>query len=95
MWQDINYFFWGGSAGIEKKGGYRRNNYCTWWIIGRCLPFVDYCHDRPSTRLIPVASASPFACIEYFTICHLRRHFGGYRWERWWGINGIGRRGAT
>ena len=59
MWQEINYFLWGGSAGIEKKGGYRRNNYCTWWIIGRCLLFVDSCHDRPSTRLIPVASAMP------------------------------------
>ena len=35
------------------------------------------------------------ACMEFFTICHLRRHFGGYRWERWWGINGIGQRGAT
>ena len=22
MWQEINYFLWGGSAGIEKKGGY-------------------------------------------------------------------------
>ena len=36
-----------------------------------------------------------FACMEFFTIRYLRRHFGGYRWERWWGINGIGRRGAT
>ena len=56
MWQEINDFLWGGSVGIEKKGGYRRNNYCTWWIIGRWLPFVDDCHDLPSTRLIPVAS---------------------------------------
>ena len=58
MCQEINYFLWGGSESIEKKGGYRRNNYCTWWIIGRWLPFVDFCRDRPSTRLIPVASAS-------------------------------------
>ena len=56
MCQEINYFLWGGSVSIEKKGDYHRNNYCTWWINGRCLPFVDFCHDRPSTRLIPAAS---------------------------------------
>ena len=92
MWQEINYFLWGGSAGIEKKeaiaeintahGGLLGGGFYLWILVTIDPPRGSF----PRLRL---------ACMEFFTIRHLRRHFGGYRWERWWGINGIGQRGAT
>ena len=92
MCQEINYFLWGGSVGIEKKeaiaeiitahGGLLGGGFYLWIFAATDPPRGSF----PRLRL---------ACMEFFTIRHLRRHFSGYRWERWWGINGIGRRGAT
>ena len=76
MCQDINYFLWGGSAGIEKKeaiaeiitahGGLLGGGFYLWIIVTTDPPRGSF----PRLRL---------ACMEFFTIYHLRRHFGGYR----------------
>ena len=76
MCQEINYFLWGGSAGIEKKeaiaeiitahGGLMGGAFHLWIIV----------------TTDPLRGSFPWlrlACMEFFTICHLRRHFGGYR----------------
>ena len=70
MWKEINYFLWGGSAGIEKKeaiaeiitahGGLLGGDFHLWILATIDPPRGSF----PWFRL---------DCMEFFTIRHLRR----------------------